>query len=206
MSEERRQRSTQTGVVDRGPRNKTIVVRSVELVEHPKYHRYVRRATLYRVHDEKQQARMGDTVEIMQSRPISKTKHWRLVRVVSRGRPSGKRGQAVIQEQTRLDCADNTGRQDRLLLQGARRHAAPLRLDRRHDRLLGQEGRARRRDRGRRRSCGRWSSGPAAPVRRPDGSYVRFDRNARSSLTRKAIREARASSARWRASCARRIS
>ncbi len=85
MSEDRRQRSRQTGVVDRGPRNKTIVVRSVELVEHPKYHRYVRRATLYRVHDEKEEAKVGDTVEIMQSRPISKTKHWRLVRVVSPG-------------------------------------------------------------------------------------------------------------------------
>jgi len=85
MSEERRPRSMQTGVVDRGPRNKTIVVRSVKLVEHPKYHRYVRLATLYRVHDEKEQAKVGDTVEIMQSRPISKTKHWRLVRVISTG-------------------------------------------------------------------------------------------------------------------------
>ena len=85
MSEERRQRPTQTGVVERDPRNKTIVVRTVELVEHPKYHRYVRRATLYRVHDETEQAKAGDTVEIMHSRPISKTKHWRLVRVVSRG-------------------------------------------------------------------------------------------------------------------------
>ncbi len=85
MSEQRRPRPTATGVVDRGPKNKTIVVRSVKLVEHPKYHRYVRLATLYRVHDETEQARPGDTVEIMHSRPISKTKHWRLVRVVSRG-------------------------------------------------------------------------------------------------------------------------
>ena len=85
MSEERRQRSIQTGTVERDPRNKTIVVRSVKLVEHPKYHRYVRRATIYRVHDETEQAHVGDTVEIMQSRPISKTKHWRLVRVISRG-------------------------------------------------------------------------------------------------------------------------
>ena len=85
MSNERRRRPIATGVVDRGPRNKTIVVRSVQLVEHPKYHRYVRRATLYRVHDETEQAKVGDTVEIMLSRPISKTKHWRLVRVVSRG-------------------------------------------------------------------------------------------------------------------------
>jgi small subunit ribosomal protein S17 len=85
MSNERRPRSRQVGVVEREPRNKTIVVRSVELVEHPKYHRYVRRATLYRAHDEKGEAKLGDTVEIMQSRPISKTKHWRLVRVISHG-------------------------------------------------------------------------------------------------------------------------
>ena len=87
MTEERRRRPTATGIVDRGPSHKTIVVRSVRLVEHPKYHRYVRRATLYRVHDEKEEARPGDTVEIMHSRPISKTKHWRLVRVVTRGTP-----------------------------------------------------------------------------------------------------------------------
>ena len=84
MSEERRRRPTATGIVDRGPKFKTIVVRSVRLVEHPKYHRYVRRATLYRVHDEKAEARPGDTVQIMECRPISKTKHWRLARVISR--------------------------------------------------------------------------------------------------------------------------
>lgn len=86
MSEERRRRRTATGVVDRGPKDKTIVVQSVALVEHPKYHRYIRRVTLYRAHDEKGEARPGDVVEIMETRPISKTKHWRLVRVVSRRR------------------------------------------------------------------------------------------------------------------------
>jgi small subunit ribosomal protein S17 len=93
MSEGRCLRSRQTGVVDRAPRNKTLVVRSVELVEHPKYHRYVRRATLYRVHDEKEEAKLGDTVEIMQTRPISKTKHWRLVRVISPGARVGSEAQ-----------------------------------------------------------------------------------------------------------------
>lgn len=84
MSEKRSQRRTATGVVERGPRHKTIVVKSTRLVEHPVYHRYVRRLTRYVVHDETEQARTGDTVEIMESRPISKTKHWRLVRVVNR--------------------------------------------------------------------------------------------------------------------------
>jgi small subunit ribosomal protein S17 len=82
MSQERRQRRTATGTVERGPKHKTIVVKSMRLVEHPVYHRYVRRVTRYKVHDETEQARPGDTVEIMESRPLSKTKHWRLVRVV----------------------------------------------------------------------------------------------------------------------------
>ena len=60
----------------------------------PKYHRYVRRTTLYRVHDETEQAKPGDTVEIMHARPISKTKHWRLVRIVSPGAPQGSEAKA----------------------------------------------------------------------------------------------------------------
>ncbi len=89
MSENRSQRRTATGIVDRGPKDKTLVVKSVRLVKHPKYQRYIRRQTVYRVHDETEQARPGDIVEIMESRPISKTKHWRLVRVVSRGSEQG---------------------------------------------------------------------------------------------------------------------
>ncbi len=88
MSETRKARRTATGKVNRGPKGKTIVVEATELVRHPKYHRYVRRTTVYRAHDEAEESRPGDTVEIMETRPISKTKHWRLVRVVSR--PSGE--------------------------------------------------------------------------------------------------------------------
>lgn len=81
---ERRQRRTATGVVESSPKDKTISVRSVRLVRHPKYRRYVRRISTYRVHDETEQARPGDVVEIMETRPLSKTKHWRLVRVITR--------------------------------------------------------------------------------------------------------------------------
>lgn len=88
MTERVHRRST-TGVVQRGPKDKTIVVKTVRLVRHPKYHRYVRRASIYKVHDETQQALPGDTVEISETRPISKTKHWRLVRVVSRAIKAG---------------------------------------------------------------------------------------------------------------------
>jgi len=89
MSETRSQRRMATGIVDRAPKDKTIVVKSVRLVEHPKYHRYVRRVTLYRVHDEAGEAKLGDTVEIMESRPISKTKHWRLARVIGHSTRQG---------------------------------------------------------------------------------------------------------------------
>ena len=84
MSEKRRQRRTATGVVEKGPKDKTISVKSVRLVKHPQYRKYVRRTSTYKVHDEKEQARPGDVVEIMEARPISKTKSWRLVRIISR--------------------------------------------------------------------------------------------------------------------------
>ena len=94
MSEKRRQRRTATGVVEKGPKDKTISVKSVRLVKHPKYRKYVRRISTYKVHDEKEQARPGDVVEIMEARPISKTKSWRLVRVISRRAAKGSEAEA----------------------------------------------------------------------------------------------------------------
>jgi len=82
MSEKRPQRRTVTGVVARDPKDKTISVRTVRLVKHPRYKKYVRHATLYHAHDEQEAARAGDTVEIMECRPLSKTKSWRLTRVL----------------------------------------------------------------------------------------------------------------------------
>ena len=89
MSEHRPQRKTATGVVARDPKNKTIPVRTMRQVQHPRYKKYVRRATVYQVHDEQETARAGDVVEIMECRPLSKTKAWRLVRVVSRQAGAG---------------------------------------------------------------------------------------------------------------------
>ena len=88
MSEHRRQRKRATGTVERGPKDKTIAVKSVRLARHPRYRKYVRRVTTYMAHDEKHEARPGDVVEIVETRPLSKTKHWRLVRVIRR--PGGK--------------------------------------------------------------------------------------------------------------------
>lgn len=94
MSEHRRQRRKATGTVKRGPKDKTIAVRSVRLVRHKRYEKYVRRISTYVVHDEKQEASPGDIVEIMESRPLSKTKHWRLVRVISRRNETGSEDRA----------------------------------------------------------------------------------------------------------------
>ena len=66
--------------------DKTITVRQDRLVKHPLYGKYVRRKTIYKAHDERNEASMGDVVEIVFTRPISKSKCWRLVRIVRRPR------------------------------------------------------------------------------------------------------------------------
>ncbi len=81
----RGQRITAVGVVTSDKMNKTRRVEIPRLVKHPRYGKYIRRRTICKVHDEKNESRQGDTVEIMESRPISKTKHWFLVRVITRG-------------------------------------------------------------------------------------------------------------------------
>ncbi len=64
--------------------SKTRRVEIPRLVKHPRYGKYIRRRTVCHVHDESNESRLGDTVEIMETRPLSKTKNWRLVRVVTK--------------------------------------------------------------------------------------------------------------------------
>ncbi len=69
--------------------DKTAKTRRVEiprLVRHPRYGKYVRRKTICHVHDENNDSHLGDLVEIVESRPMSRTKRWTLVRVVEKGR------------------------------------------------------------------------------------------------------------------------
>ena len=75
---------TLTGVVASNSGNKSIKVVIDYKVKHPKYGKYVRRRTRLGVHDEHNQSSVGDVVEIAQCRPRSKTKSWRLVRVVQK--------------------------------------------------------------------------------------------------------------------------
>lgn len=82
MSNERGQKKVVQGTVVSDKMDKTITVRQERTVKHPMYGKYVKRATTYKAHDENNEAGIGDVVEITNSRPISKTKNWRLVRVV----------------------------------------------------------------------------------------------------------------------------
>lgn len=78
------ERKQRIGVVVSDRMQKTIVVVEERLVEHPLYHKYMRRRTKYYVHDEGQQARVGDLVRIEETRPLSKLKRWRLVEIIRR--------------------------------------------------------------------------------------------------------------------------
>ena len=73
-----------TGVVSSAKMQKTIVVKVVRAVQHPLYHRVVRHTKKYYAHDETGEARVGDTVRIVSTRPLSKLKRWRLEEVVAR--------------------------------------------------------------------------------------------------------------------------
>jgi small subunit ribosomal protein S17 len=78
----RGRRKTEVGVVASDKMDKTRRVEIERLVPHPKYGKYVRKRTVCHAHDETNETRVGDMVEIMETRPLSKLKRWRIVRVV----------------------------------------------------------------------------------------------------------------------------
>jgi small subunit ribosomal protein S17 len=86
---ERGKRRTAIGVVTSDKMNKTRRVEIPRLVKHARYGKYIRRRTICHVHDEQNESHQGDTVEIVESRPYSRTKHWRLVRIVTRAPGAG---------------------------------------------------------------------------------------------------------------------
>ena len=81
----RASRKVQTGIVISDRMQKTIVVRVDRLVRHALYTRVVRRAATFQAHDETNSAKIGDLVKIMETRPLSKNKRWRLVEILRRG-------------------------------------------------------------------------------------------------------------------------
>jgi small subunit ribosomal protein S17 len=79
-------RKLRTGRVVSDSMDKTVVVAIETLVRHPLYGRIVRRTSKFKAHDEKNQCGVGDTVEIMETRPISKHKRWRVCRIVEKAK------------------------------------------------------------------------------------------------------------------------
>lgn len=81
-SKQTRVRHTKTGVVIKANSDKTRRVMIEYLMKHDKYGKYIKRRTVMAVHDEKNLAQVGDKVEIMPCRPVSKTKKWKLIKVL----------------------------------------------------------------------------------------------------------------------------
>ncbi len=86
MSEKRAQRKERVGVVVSDRMDKTRVVAVEQLMQHPKYKKYVRRRKKFYAHDEKNEAREGDLVLIVETRPLSKLKRWRIVKILRRAK------------------------------------------------------------------------------------------------------------------------
>ncbi len=83
---ERNLRKTRVGKVVSDKMDKTIVVAIEDSVQHPLYKKTIKRTVKFKAHDENNECGVGDRVEIMETRPLSKDKHWRLVRVVEKAK------------------------------------------------------------------------------------------------------------------------
>jgi small subunit ribosomal protein S17 len=92
-------RKTKVGRVVSDKMDKTIVVSVERLARHRLYKRVIRLSTKFKAHDEANDARIGDTVLIEESRPLSATKRWRLVSVVARAGDHGLPGESVVEEE-----------------------------------------------------------------------------------------------------------
>ena len=83
---ERKLRKTKTGTVSSDKMNKTITVAVERKVKHPIYGKFVKKTTKFHAHDEKNEAKPGDVVKIAETRPMSKTKRWRLVEILEKAK------------------------------------------------------------------------------------------------------------------------
>lgn len=83
---QRNLRKTRSGVVVSAKMQKSVVVAIEELVQHKLYKKAVKRTVKFMAHDENQEAQVGDKVQIMETRPISKNKHWRIVQILEKAK------------------------------------------------------------------------------------------------------------------------
>jgi small subunit ribosomal protein S17 len=81
---ERGNRKTQVGIVVSDKMQKTVVVRVSHLVKHTEYNKYIKRSVKYKAHDETNTCRIGDKVQIIETRPLSKDKRWQVKQVLER--------------------------------------------------------------------------------------------------------------------------
>ena len=84
--EKRNLRKERVGVVTSNKMDKSIVISVLRKVKHPKYGKFVKKTTKFVAHDEKNDCNEGDTVKIMETRPLSKRKNWRLVEIIERAK------------------------------------------------------------------------------------------------------------------------
>lgn len=83
---ERNNRKSQTGVVVSDKMDKTVVVEVSSHVRHPLYKKYIKSTVRLKAHDEKNECGIGDTVRVMETRPLSKEKHWRVVSIIEKAK------------------------------------------------------------------------------------------------------------------------
>jgi small subunit ribosomal protein S17 len=86
QANERGRRKVRTGVVVSDAMDKTVLVKIDRQIRHPLYQKIVRRSSRFAAHDEANEARVGDTVRVVETRPLSKTKRWRVVEIVERAK------------------------------------------------------------------------------------------------------------------------
>ena len=86
MSAERNLRKTRVGKVVSDKMDKTVVVAIVDNVKHPLYKKIVKRTVKFKAHDEKNECNTGDIVEIMETRPLSKDKRWRVMNIIEKAK------------------------------------------------------------------------------------------------------------------------
>ena len=83
---ERNLRKTRTGMVVSDKMDKTVVVAVIDNVRHPLYKKIVKRTVKFKAHDEQNACGIGDTVKVMETRPLSKDKRWRVVEIVEKAK------------------------------------------------------------------------------------------------------------------------
>lgn len=167
---ERNLRKERIGVVVSNKMDKTIIVAVETKKEHPLYGKFIKHTSKFVAQDDKNECSEGDTVRIMETRPLSKTKRWRLVEIV-------EKLSSMIQQETRLQVADNSGAKEVLCIRvlGGTHHRYATVGDQIvvaiKSALPGGDAKK-----------GSVSKAVVVrtkkEIRRPDGSYIRFDDNA----------------------------